>query len=625
MNIYTQCCGLVILVVLSIFYKRQKVVALSTERVFWSFFCATFVCITLDIVSVFAIVNQDNIPSFFQNLICKSYLVSIVVVTTFGLAYICVEIYTIGEAYRRVMKRAIVCCSLGCVVIYALPLYYFYDDTSGILYSYGPSAIATYIVTVGILIFSILLTILHKHSMNKKRREAIQIWIVAWFIAAIFQFLMPQYLVVGFAAAIGTLVLYIKFENPENNIERMTGYFNQKALFQYIKELTHNGRDFSLLAMELNQRIDEKLREEILGFINKISRVTLFALSEDEIVFLFCDKQYAENTVKALRNRFEAGWGTGASVMLQPHWIYMENAGCLKDERDFFYLLERIKSDEVYYSSNHFLKIDDEAIQMMYSEKEREQLLAEALEMDRVEVYLQPIYSVKEKRITSAEALVRIRNAQGIIVYPAEFIEIAERNNMILKLGKIVFEKVCIFIQQNNMEELGLKNIDINLSVIQCGYQNLAQEFIEIMEKHHVNSKYINLEITETASANAKKKLLENMKKLIEYGVEFSLDDFGTGQSNLDYMLDMPVGIIKFDRQLTNAYFESGKAKYVIEAVMQMIRGMNLKTISEGIETKEQLEMMEKLGMDYIQGYYFSRPVSEKDFVNYVKNWKNNE
>ena len=172
------------------------------------------------------------------------------------------------------------------------------------------------------------------------------------------------------------------------------------------------------------------------------------------------------------------------------------------------------------------------------------------------------------------------------------------------------------------MEELGLHCIDVNLSVIQCSYQSLAQEFIEIMEKYQVNPKYINLEITETASVSAKQRLLENMKRLMDYGVVFSLDDFGTGQSNLDYMLDMPVSTIKFDRELINAYFESSKAKYILEAVLQMIQGMDLQTISEGIETKEQLDMMEKLGVDYIQGYYFSKPVCEKDFLEYITSWK---
>ena len=108
------------------------------------------------------------------------------------------------------------------------------------------------------------------------------------------------------------------------------------------------------------------------------------------------------------------------------------------------------------------------------------------------------------------------------------------------------------------------------------------------------------------------------MKSLMDYGVKFSLDDFGTGQSNLNYIVDMPVDIVKFDRDMTNAYFENGKAKYVMDAAMHMVHGMDLEIVSEGIETKEQYEVMEELGISYIQGYYFSKPLPEQQFLEFI-------
>lgn len=105
----------------------------------------------------------------------------------------------------------------------------------------------------------------------------------------------------------------------------------------------------------------------------------------------------------------------------------------------------------------------------------------------------------------------------------------------------------------------------------------------------------------------------------MEYGVHFSLDDFGTGQSNLNYIVDMPVDIVKFDRSMTNSYFENGKAKYVMEAAIHMIHGMNLEIVSEGIETKEQYQTMEDLGISHIQGYYFSKPLPEDEFIEFLE------
>ena len=101
--------------------------------------------------------------------------------------------------------------------------------------------------------------------------------------------------------------------------------------------------------------------------------------------------------------------------------------------------------------------------------------------------------------------------------------------------------------------------------------------------------------------------------------MKFALDDFGTGQSNLNYIVDMPVDVVKFDSSMTNAYFENSTAKYVMDAAMQMIQGMELEIVSEGIEEKEQYKEMKNLGIDYIQGYYFSKPVDNESFIEFIK------
>ena len=116
-----------------------------------------------------------------------------------------------------------------------------------------------------------------------------------------------------------------------------------------------------------------------------------------------------------------------------------------------------------------------------------------------------------------------------------------------------------------------------------------------------------------------KQTLLANMEKLIAYGVSFSLDDFGTGQSNLNYIVEMPVQIVKFDRVMTQAYFSSQKGRFVMNAAMHMIQDMKLGIVSEGIETQEQLTAMEQLGIDYIQGFYFSKPLPLPEFLAFIE------
>jgi EAL domain-containing protein (putative c-di-GMP-specific phosphodiesterase class I) len=159
----------------------------------------------------------------------------------------------------------------------------------------------------------------------------------------------------------------------------------------------------------------------------------------------------------------------------------------------------------------------------------------------------------------------------------------------------------------------------VNLSVRQCESRTLAERYQAIMEQYGVKPSMINLEVTESASIQTRNAFMQNMEKLIEYGVAFSLDDFGNGESNLNYIVDMPVEIVKFDRDMTKSYFEKSKGKLVMETATRMILDMGLKIVSEGVETEEQLEAMKKLGVQYIQGYYFSKPLPQDEFVRFVK------
>ena len=220
-------------------------------------------------------------------------------------------------------------------------------------------------------------------------------------------------------------------------------------------------------------------------------------------------------------------------------------------------------------------------------------------------------------------SILRLKSTKELgFVSPEEFIPIAEESGLIVRIGERIFEKTCAFLNTHQLESLGLEYVEVNLSVVQCEQRNLADRYIKLMEKHSVKPWWINLEITETGSVQIKNTLLENMNQLIRYGVTFSLDDFGNGQSNLDYMIDMPVSIMKFDMNMTRAYFENYKAKYVVQSTIKLAHEMEMLVVAEGVETKEQLDEMKSVGVDYIQGYFFSKPLSVHEFLTFVKKYQ---
>lgn len=635
MPIQIQCCGLVLMLILLYFYKTQKTIKLNSEKAFWRAFIMTFTSISLDILSCVVIDVREYLPDWLVETVCKSYLVSLVGVAFFALLYICTDIYPNTADFKKTMMGYGLLVGIAAVLIYSLPISYYENRTEGILYTSGPSVYATYIFALSTLIILCVRLFREKEKVSVGRRMAVKIWMIVWFLAAITQFVFPQLLLVGFASSVGMLVLYLKLENPGNNIDRQTGLFNHGAFLQYAKQLYESNSSFSTLAIVLENNSFKTMRTDVeqvviaeaSTFLMSVPNALVFKNTGTEILLVFPNKETAEAGIRIVQKRFESGWGKEGDVLVYPYWVYISDSRLTDNANDLLYLIRYVKQNTQKFEETRFVEASDQLAAQLRREKRVEQMIEEAIKDDRLEVWYQPIFSTKQNRFTSAEALVRIRGDDGRLIQPGTFIEIAERNGMILQIGETVFRKVCHFLGQHKVQPYGISYLEVNLSIVQCAYSQLAGDYISIMEEYGIPPEEINLEITESASTNAKKILLDNMKKLMDYGVNFSLDDFGTGQSNLDYIADMPVEIVKFDKGMTNAYFENGKTKYILDAATNMIHGMDLKIVSEGIETEEQFNTMKNLGINYIQGYYFSKPLSEDEFVEFVKNeWeKRNE
>lgn len=633
MNILAQCCGVVLMIVILYFHSNQKKIHLYTERAFMGIWGVTFASLLLDILSMVLLTWRTMLPDILVMFGCKAYVASLVWVAIFCLNYVCTDIYANEGRYNVSQKILFVSGGFFTIGVFALPLY-ISTESAAKTYTYGPSTILTYVLAALTLCFLGVMMNRHKATINPRLRRVMWSWIGVWTLSAAIEFVSIQFinealLVVGYASAVGTVIIYLRLENPEANLDWKTGFFNSNAFLLYTRQLLSQGERFSLLCMSYSLGIgdnvpadtEEIVLMEIARFISKISGPKVFRMTENEIVFLLHDKEELELIYDILSTRFEKPWGRENMRMIRPRWFCLNNTDIVNRAEDFMNLFQYMTQRTIGNGTedDDFIFIDETIIKELNREKEVESLLMRAMENDWVEVYYQPIYSTKKYRFVSAEALVRIHDADGNLIPPGIFIEVAEKTGLIVKLGEMVFEKVCRFIRQENPYRYGIEYIEVNLSVIQCGYENLAESFIRIMKKYEISPKYINLEITETASLNEKRMLLANMKELRDFGVSFSLDDFGTGRSNLNYIVDMPVDIVKFDKDMIQSYFRSDKAKYVMDAAMHMIQGLQLHIVSEGIETEEQYATMEKLGITYIQGYYFSKPLPETEFLEFVK------
>lgn len=626
MNIQVQCCGLVMMGLLLYFYLRQKTVGLYTEKIFLRTLLASIANVSLDILSIVAITYRNSIPEWLLEIVCKTYIVSLIWVAYLALTYVITELYNEKE-YWKVIKKYLFLAGFGSLVVYILPIYYYHEE--GVIYTYGLSVLMTYVFAV-LFIICTLYHIIHYHNkLNPKRRNAVMMWMTAWLVAAVIQFMNNRFLLVGFACAIGMMILFFTLENPEANMDKRIGCFNSHALLEYMRQQFQKECDFSaiLISMVYNQKQNEvdkmdEFMKSLVNYLDNIPGVKIFKNVEPELVIVFPDENSMQQTLMQIQECFLAEKNEEAKkrqdVLYEPVFVILKNGRIVQSAEKLLRLFQYFKQ-QAGIMENLTISIDEALVKESHEKEEMEETIKQALEEDRVEVFYQPIFSPKAARFVSAEALVRIRNRDGSIVPPGKFIAIAEETGLIGKLGERVFEKTCQLIQNQELKQYGIEYIEVNLSVIQCNQKNLASTYMKIMDKYHIDPAMINLEITETASVQTKQVLLENMRTLIDYGVTFSLDDFGNGQSNLDYLIDMPVSIMKLDMNMTRAYFVKKKAKHAVEATVNMVHDMQLRVVAEGIETEEQLTAMNRIGIDYIQGYYFSKPLPTAEFLEFIK------
>ena len=244
-----------------------------------------------------------------------------------------------------------------------------------------------------------------------------------------------------------------------------------------------------------------------------------------------------------------------------------------------------------------------------------------ALQNQSLQVYYQPIHSTVDGRVVSAEALARIRGEELGLLMPDEFIPLAERNGSIFRLGEQVFEKVCKFIQSHDMEELGLRYIEVNLSPLQIGRSNTADRYLEILDHYHIDPSYINLEITETKNTESE-FTYENIHKLSARGIRFSLDDYGTGYSNLINTIVLPYSIIKIDKNIVQAYLSSDS--HILQHLVHHFTALDKEVVAEGVETQEMADVLTDIGCHYLQGFLYSKPIPTEEFLDYLYEQKEN-
>ena len=265
---------------------------------------------------------------------------------------------------------------------------------------------------------------------------------------------------------------------------------------------------------------------------------------------------------------------------------------------------------------NEILRVDQEIYRQIERENTMHSIIENALSGEGLKIYLQPIFNPGSGRIEGAEVLARILDPVEGLLMPGDFIPLAEKSTMIVKLSYRIFEKTCIYLSQTDLQALGIRFININCSPMQFQDLFLADKLKKISDSYGLDFSLFKFEVTESYVTNSE-IIRFHIDRFREKGAIIVMDDFGKGGSGLSRLLDFDFDVVKIDISLIWSYF-SGKSS-MIESIIPMFKKENLKVVAEGIESSDMIEPLTRMGCDYLQGYCFSKPLPAGAFEHFIR------
>lgn len=240
--------------------------------------------------------------------------------------------------------------------------------------------------------------------------------------------------------------------------------------------------------------------------------------------------------------------------------------------------------------------------------------LPKALKKGQLYIDFQPRVEAKTNKIIGAEALVRWRHPKWGIVSPMEFIPLAEENGLIGCIGKMVLFEACR--QNKQWQDAGLPPIivSVNLSVIEFLQLEIVQTVEQVLDTTGLSPKWLEIELTESSLIKDELTVMLKLEKLQEMGIRTAIDDFGTGYASLSYLQSFKANTLKIDRSFITGIPEESRSFEIVNAIIGLAKKFNIRTTAEGVETLEQLNLLQKINCDEIQGYLYSKPVAATDF-----------
>jgi diguanylate cyclase (GGDEF)-like protein len=366
--------------------------------------------------------------------------------------------------------------------------------------------------------------------------------------------------------------------------------------------------------------VGDELVQQLGGFLHEMEEEHVLACHLDSDIFCMAiydpsGTRSVEHIHKVIQTRIKAPF-----VLSGGQKIYITvSMGVAEYPEAAYTPLELINASEIVMykgkaMGKNVIQYYDTPILMEFLQNiELENKLNDAIVNSRFVLYYQPQYYTDSKKLRGVEALIRWSDTNGLMISPGVFIPVAEKNGSIVTIGKWVMEESLRQYTEWKRKYTYPLIMSINVSAIQYNTDDFVEILFQLLKKYDVKPYEIELEITESVLIDNFTAVSEKLKRLRDYGLRISLDDFGTGFSSLSYLKKLPIDTLKIDKTFIDTVLTDSATRIITESVINMVKTLGFESIAEGVEEENQYDYLQVIGCDIIQGYLFGKPQTAKE------------
>ncbi|MCR5823125.1 MAG: EAL domain-containing protein [Lachnospiraceae bacterium] len=614
---------LILLIILLFFFSLPRL-SIKRNRYFVEMIIAETVTIISDISSSYA----DNHYELFSVKIL--YLLNLLYFVVFFTRSFIMYKFTVGilgvtmgasKAVRFIIRIPYYFCVMMSVLSFFDDLVFYVDATGyhgGKLYN-----ILYYCAFFYVLLSFLAVSHFRKRLARRRERYSMLLYNAIIMAGIVIRLLLPRYLLMDTFVLMAVLVVYLAFENPEYYLELRSIVFNSRALREYLEE--HTGREdcrcLGIVVRKYHEmrdiygasRTDEALNMIGRYIVQLCSGKKVFYCRKGRFIVLGDGENNYGTICRDMMERFREAWKSrDMEIYLDVRFAIIELSDKVGSADVILNTMAKGLEEADRSDSEMPVMITEKDLVSTEREMSIKRCLENAIDEDGIELFLQPLVDAETGKVIGAEALSRLRDGNGELIAPGSFIGIAEKNGRINELGDQMFEKTCRFIKDNDIEKMGIKWLNVNLSPIQFMQKGLADRYAAVTKKYGIDPEMIHLEITEESLID-ETFMNRQVKAFNDNGFKFVLDDYGTGYSNLARLKKCPFINVKLDISLVRDYCK--QPDEILPMMIGAFKNMGFGITSEGVEDDEMAALMRKIGCDYLQGYYYSKPIPVDEFV----------